>query len=139
MKVHYSHAIQLRVRYSETDQMGFCYYGNYAHYFEVGRVEAMRKLGISYKELEEKGIFMPVSEFSVTYKSPAYYDDELTVTSKITELKGARLFFEYSIHNQLEKLICTAKTTLVFLDKTSMRPVSAPDFFDTLIHPYTHD
>src|SRR3989338_11488460 len=82
MKLNFSHTIALRVRYSETDQMGYSYYGNYAQYFEVGRVEAMRKLGISYRQLEEQGIMLPVSEFSVSYKAPALYDDELSIDRK---------------------------------------------------------
>src|SRR5690554_7100244 len=102
--------IEIRVRYSETDQMGYCYYGNYAQYFEVGRVEALRNLGMSYKELEEKGFMLPVSSFSVKYIAPAYYDDLLTITTRIVNLKGVRLYFEYDIRSEEGELISTADT-----------------------------
>jgi len=124
---------EIRVRYGETDQMGYCYYGNYAQYLEVGRVEALRELGMSYKDIEKEGVMLPVSTFSVDYKSPAYYDDLLTITTDITSLKGVRLSFNYTIHNADQKLIATAQTTLVFVDKTTMRPTAPPDSFMTLI------
>ena len=80
--IEFIHETKVRVRYGETDQMGYCYYGNYAQYFEVGRVEALRSLGCSYKALEDQGIMLPVSEYNVKYKRPAYYDDELTIQTK---------------------------------------------------------
>lgn len=138
MKSSFNHTIQLRVRYGETDQMGYCYYGNYASYFEVGRVEALRSLGMSYRSLEEDGVMLPVSHFEVDYHSPALYDDELTVNTAIVLLKGARLFFEYTIHNAAGKLVATAKTTLVFVSKTNMRPITPPKEFVDLISKY-HD
>ncbi|ASS49156.1 MAG: thioesterase [Candidatus Fluviicola riflensis] len=138
MKSSFNHTIRLRVRYGETDQMGYCYYGNYASYFEVGRVEALRSLGMSYRSLEENGIMLPVSHFEVDYLSPALYDDELTVKTSIVLLKGARLFFEYTIHNEAEKLVATAKTTLVFVSKTNMKPITPPKEFIDLISNY-HD
>ena len=81
-----NHAIELRVRYGETDQMGFCYYGNYAQYLEVARVETLRKHGISYKELEEKCNLLPVRNYSITYVSPAKYDDLLAIHTEIKKL-----------------------------------------------------
>ena len=125
---------QIRVRYGETDQMGYCYYGNYAQYFEVGRVEALRELGMSYKDLESKGFMLPVSNYSVAYKAPALYDDLLTITTKITELKGARLSFEYEITNEENKLLSTADTVLVFVDKERMRPVHPPKEFIAILN-----
>jgi acyl-CoA thioester hydrolase len=116
--------------------MGYCYYGNYASYFEVGRVEALRSLGMSYKQLEEDGIMLPVSHFEVDYVKPALYDDELSVTTAIVELKGARLFFDYEIHNEQKELIAKAKTTLVFVAKTTMRPVAPPTEFVALMNVY---
>lgn len=124
---------QLRVRYGETDQMGYCYYGNYAQYFEVGRVEAMRALGMSYKSLENKGFMLPVASFSVNYKSPALYDDLLTIVTKITAVEGVRLHFDYEILNENNKLLATADTTLVFVDKKTMRPVQPPTDFVQLL------
>ncbi len=137
MKINFEHISTLRVRYGETDQMGYCYYGNYAQYFEVGRVEALREVGMSYKSLEENGVMLPVSEFKVNYKSPAKYDDLLLITTKITEIKGARIIFEYSIHNEKQDLIAEAETTLVFVSKQSMRPISPPSEFLSIIEKYS--
>jgi acyl-CoA thioester hydrolase len=136
MKTNYSHSTSLRVRYGETDQMGYCYYGNYAQYCEVGRVEAMRALGMSYKELEQQGIMLPVSEFKISYQHPAKYDDELIITTAITEIKGARLFFDYSISTAEGKQIATAQTTLVFIKAGNFKPIPAPDFFSSLLQAY---
>lgn len=124
---------ELRVRYGETDQMGYCYYGNYAQYFEVGRVEAMRKLGMSYRELEEMGYMLPVATLNVKYIAPSYYDDLLCVTTKITKLKGVRLYFEYEIHNEKGELLVIADTMLIFVKKSSMKPIAPPKEFVDLI------
>jgi acyl-CoA thioester hydrolase len=134
MHHNYSHDTKLRVRYGETDQMGYCYYGNYAQYFEVGRVETLRELGMSYKEMEKNGIMLPVSECHVKYIKPAHYDDELTITTLITGYKGPRIFFDYSIKNEQGELISTAHTTLVFVSKKTMRPIQPPESFITLIN-----
>ena len=133
MKYNFNNLTKLRVRYGETDQMGYCYYGNYAMYFEVGRVEAMRSLGMSYRSLEERGIMLPVSHFEVNYKSPARYDDELSIKTSITEVRGARLRFDYVIELQDGTCVSNATTTLVFVSKETMRPISPPtDFLDLL-------
>lgn len=128
-KKQIQHTVSLRVRYGETDQMGYCYYGNYASYFEVGRVETLRSIGYSYKALEESGIMLPVSHFEIDYLKPAYYDDELFVTTIISALKGTRLFFDYEIRNDKNDLICKGKTTLVFVNKQTMRPIAPPQAF----------
>ena len=113
--------------------MGYCYYGNYAQYFEVGRVETLRKLGMSYKELEDNGYMLPVSEMNVKYKAPALYDDNLMITTTIEETKGARIYFSYTIHNSKGELISEATTTLVFVLKETMRPTPPPSSFQSLI------
>lgn len=136
MKSSFEFPTKVRVRYGETDQMGYCYYGNYAAYFEVGRVEAMRFLGMSYRELEDSGVMLPVSHFEVDYFKPALYDDELTVVTSITEVKGPRLFFEYALYNNKEELLSKAKTTLVFVSKETMRPIPPPAEFIQLIEKY---
>lgn len=123
----------VRVRYGETDQMGYCYYGNYAQYFEVGRVETMRNLGASYKALEEQGIMLPVVAYSVKYKAPAYYDDTLKIITKIVSLSGVRLCFEYEIYNEKNELLSTAETTLVFVEKISRKPITPPKDFVALL------
>lgn len=136
MDIDFIQKTSLRVRYGETDQMGYCYYGNYAQYFEVGRVEALRSFGISYKAMEESGVMLPVSEFSVRYFSPAYYDDLLIISTKIISLNGPRLFFEYEIENEIGKIISIASTTLVFVSKHTMRPISPPEDFVKLMEKY---
>jgi acyl-CoA thioester hydrolase len=119
----------LRVRYGETDQMGYVYYGNYALYYEVGRVEALRTLGLTYKGMEESGVLMPVLELKSKFIKPAFYDDMLTVHTYIKELPITRLHFEYEIYNQALDLINAGETTLVFIDRISNRPCRAPDDF----------
>ena len=136
MNYSYSYPSKIRVRYGETDQMGYCYYGNYAQYFEVGRVEALRSIGLSYKTLEMEGIMLPVSSFTVKYFSPARYDDELIVNTIISEIKGARINFTYEVLNSENKLICTAETMLVFVDKNNMKPIQAPALLIQLLEKY---
>jgi len=121
---------KIRVRYGETDQMGYVYYGVYAQYYEVGRVEAMRLLGFSYKQIEERGILMPVIDFSISYKKPAYYDDEITIVTYMREKPtGLRLNFEYECFNAGGELLNTGKVTLVLLDKATNKMCKIPDWF----------
>jgi len=135
MKTSFSKITELRVRYGETDQMGYCYYGNYAQYFEVGRVEALREIGMSYKSLEDRGIMLPVSSMDIQYKSPAKYDDLLTIETKISEMRGPRLVFDYTIKID-DRIIALASTTLVFVSKGNMRPIQPPEDFTELISKY---
>lgn len=116
--------------------MGYVYYGNYAQYFEVGRVEAMRKLNISYKQIEDNGIIMPVRDFNIQFFKPAFYDDELLIETSIPKLPEARILFEYRILNEKSDLICTGSTTLVFVDPESGRPRKAPDYFMERLKPF---
>lgn len=121
---------KLRVRYGETDQMGYAYYGVYAQYYEVGRVEAMRVLGFSYKDVENRGILMPVIDYAINYKKPAFYDDEITIVTMVRELpKSARIVFDYECFNAQNELLNTGKITLAFIDKTKNKPCPAPDWF----------
>lgn len=120
------HTTQLRVRYGETDRMGFVYYGFYAQYYEVGRVETMRKLGFPYKKLEDSGILLPVLDLEIKYIKPAFYDDMLTVKTSIAEMPATRIKFLYEIFNQEKQLINQGKTTLVFVDQSKHKPVMAP-------------
>lgn len=139
MKTTFTHEITLRVRYGETDQMGYCYYGNYAQYFEVGRVETLRSIGMSYKDLESKGVMLPVSHYDVNYKFPAKYDDALRIQTTISEIKGARIRFDYTIRNEDNRLIAEASTTLVFVAKETMKPIQPPQDFLNLIAPYQNE
>ena len=119
---------KIRVRYSETDRMGYVYYGNYAGYYEVGRVETLRKLGFSYKEIEERGILLPVIDFSVQYKKPAFYDDEITIITTMKELPNVRMSFYCECYNEQKELLNFGKVTLVVIDKTSNKPCLPPDW-----------
>jgi acyl-CoA thioester hydrolase len=129
----YIQEIDIRVRYAETDQMGYVYYGNYAAYFEVARVESLRSLGFSYKALEERGILMPVLEYQTKYIRPAKYDDVLHIKTSIIQMPGTRIFFEYEVYNDERILLTKAQTTLVFIDRTTNKPrLAPPDFLDQL-------
>lgn len=123
----YSVETKIRVRYGETDQMGYVYYGVYAQYYEVGRVELLRSLGISYKELEEGGIALPVVNFEIHYKKAALYDEELTIITTIKELPSARIKFEYEIYNAKKELLNIGKVVLVFVDFKTKKPCFAPE------------
>ena len=122
----YQFSVKLRVRYAETDQMGYCYYGNYAQYYEVARVETLKSLGISYKKLEEKGVLLPVSDFSIKYIIPALYDQELTIRCTFRELSDYKIKFDYQTYNEESKLLNFGNTTLVFVDKQTKKPVNCP-------------
>lgn len=127
---------KMRVRYGETDQMGVAYYGNYAQYFEVGRVEALREIGMTYRSMEESGVMLPVSEFSVKYLASAQYDDLITVETSITNVSGARIRFDYQLFNEENKCLAKAHTVLVFVNKETMRPIGAPDIFLRILEKY---
>lgn len=118
----------IRVRYGETDPMKYVYYGNYAEYLEVARVELFRELGIPYNEIENQGIWLPVSEFSIKYLKPGLYDEILEIHTYIKKLPGVRIEFEYEIYNSSKEKITEAKTTLFFLDAKSNKVVKCPEF-----------
>lgn len=127
---------RIRVRYGETDQMGYVYYGNYAMYYEVGRVESLRQLGLTYRELEEMGVMMPVLENKSKYLAAALYDDDLRVVTTIREKPGVKIRFEYEIFNGAGKLINQGETLLVFVDKRNGRPCRPPQVFQNVLKPY---
>ena len=127
----YTHKIKLRVRYGETDQMKYAYYGVYAQYFEVGRVELLRSLGITYKELEEIGFALPVVNYNINYKKPAFYDDELTIETTIKEPPSIKIIFNYRTLNEKGEVLNTAETTLVFVNKETGIPCISPEILTT--------
>lgn len=126
--IMYSFETSIRVRYSETDQMGFVYYGVYSEYLEVGRVELLRSVGISYKELEELGFALPVVSLNINYKKPAYYDDIIIITTIIKQLPDRKITFFYETRNQKGELLNTADTVLVFINKQSNKVCNVPEF-----------
>ena len=123
----YSLETKIRVRYGETDQMGFVYYGVYAQYYEVGRVELLRSLGFNYKEMEEEGYILPVVNFEISYKKAAHYDDELRIRTSIESLPSTRITFNYETYNTEDILLNTGKVVLAFVDKSTMKPTLPPE------------
>ncbi len=126
--------IQIRVRYGETDQMGVVYHGNYALYLEMGRIEWLRKLGISYKSMEENGIMLPVVSMSLNFKKSATYDDLIRVKTKLKKTPTARLEFEYEITNEKGEILTLAYTTLVFIDMKTNKPTRVPQYLLDVIN-----
>lgn len=117
----------IRVRYGETDRMGYVYYGTYPTYFEIGRVEALRELGFDYKDVEDSGIMLPVLELKSKYIRPAFYDQWLRIRTTIPEMPQTRIRFLYEILNEEGTLLNSAETTLVFVDRHKERPVPCPE------------
>ena len=117
-----------RVRYSETDQMGVVYHGNYAQYFELGRTEWLRSLGITYKSMEESGIMLPVISLICNYKKSALYDDVLTIKTSLQKKPLIKITFNFEIINQNDELITTGKTVLAFIDIKTNKPVACPEY-----------
>ncbi len=122
------HEFNVRVRYSETDQMAVVYHGNYAQYFEMGRVEWLRNLGVSYADMEKNGIMLPVVSLTMNYKKPARYDDLLRVRTIMKKLTSVKIEFDYEIYNEKEELLTTGNSILVFVNMETGRPVSPPDY-----------
>ena len=122
----YTHSTKIRVRYGETDQMGYMYYGNYAEFYEVGRVEMLRSLGMSYQDMENSGIMMPVLELRCKYLKPAKYDQEITVKVIVDKMPGVRMHFIYELYNEENELINLGETTLVFVDMEKNKPCNPP-------------
>jgi len=116
--------------------MGYTYYGNYAQYFEVGRVEALRSLGLSYKKFEENGIHMPVLRLECTYIKPARYDDLITIRTTIKEVPGVRIHFFYEVFNEENVLLTVGQTTLVFVDAVKNKPMKCPEILLDKLIPY---
>ena len=120
--------IQIRVRYGETDQMGVVYHGNYALYLEMGRIEWLRKLGVSYKLMEENGIMLPVISMNINFKKSAVYDDIINVKTQLKNKPTAKIEFDYEITNEAGEILTTASTILVFIDMKTNRPTRAPQY-----------
>ncbi|MFT4033691.1 MAG: thioesterase family protein [Siphonobacter sp.] len=132
----YSHDSAYRVCYADTDQMGYVYYGNYARLFEIGRVEALRSLGFRYKELEDSGVIMPVYEMKTRYLQAARYDELLTIRTQIIQKPGARIIFHFEVYNEERTLLNKGEVTLVFVSRTTGRPVMAPADLLEKLAPY---
>ena len=160
----FSHETNIRVRYAETDKMGYVYYGHYATYYEIGRVETFRKLGLSYKKLEDSGVMMPVLDLKIKFIKPAKYDDLLIIRTVIRKLPAVRIHFEYEIFSvsafkdrsgreevlpppagggvrggladENKRLLNIGETTLVFVNLQNGKPCKPPQYFIDKIKPY---
>lgn len=129
--------VKIRVRYGETDQMGYLYYGNYAQYFEVGRVEAIRSLGLSYKEMEERdGIWLPVVSLEMRFVRPIFYDEMVTVRTEIREMPDDHIVFHVEIFNEKGKLANAGRVRLCFFDSKTKKVVHAPQNLIEKLAPY---
>ncbi len=118
--------IDLRIRYGETDQMGIVYHGNYAQYFEIGRTEWLRNLGITYKQMEEEGIKLPVISLVVNFKKSVCYDDVIKVKTTLKKMPTASIEFDYEIENENGEIVTTGNTVLAFIDIVRNRPTRCP-------------
>ena len=132
----YDHEIKIRVRYGETDQMGYVYYGNYAMYYEVARVESLRSLGFAYKDLEADGIMLPVLENHSYYIAAAKYDDLLTIKIIVPEKPGVKIGFRYEITNENDILINKGSTILAFVNMKTGKPCRPPEVMQKLFNPF---
>ncbi|MBO9155277.1 acyl-CoA thioesterase [Chitinophaga sp. GCM10012297] len=133
----YTTTIDIRVRYGETDQMGYLYYGNYALYYEVGRTDAIRQLGFTYRELEEQGVIMPVAELNVKYLRPAYYDDVITVKTILKELPANhKIQFHSELYNQKGELLNVGSVTLAFIDARTKTRMNMPQALREKLEPH---
>jgi acyl-CoA thioester hydrolase len=126
---------KVRVRYGETDKMSYVYYGNYATYYEVGRVEWLREMGLNYKNMEESGIMLPVVKFEINYFKPAFYDDLLTIKTIVTELPSSKIKFDYECYNEHAELLNKGHTTLVFVDMKTGKATRAPEYLLEKLRP----
>ncbi len=129
----------VRVRYGETDQMGYLYYGNYAAYYEVARVESLRQLGLTYRAIEENGVMMPVLENHSKYLAPARYDELIKIETVVRERPGIRIRFEYEFFNEENKLIHRGETLLVFVNMKTNRPCRAPVELEQVLSKFFHE
>ena len=118
----------VKVRYAETDKMGVVHHANYPIYLELARIEWLNDIGISYKNMEEEGVMLPVYEMQFSFLSPAYFDDTLTIKTILKQLPRARITFDYEITNEVGKLLTKAQTTLVFVDTKTNRPTRCPEY-----------
>ncbi len=133
----YTSETKIRVHYALTDQMGFVYYGRYAEFFEIGRVEALRQAGITYKEIEASGVIMPVTDMHVRFLRPARYDDLITIVTTLKELPhNHKIIFYGEIFNEAKELLSSSSVSLYFMNRTTMTKTSMPEVIRQRISPF---
>ena len=124
----YTSKTKIRIHYALTDQMGYVYYGNYAQFYEIGRTEALRSLGLTYKEIEEEGVIMPVTEMHSRFLRPVLYDDLITVVTMVKEMPlHSKIVFHNEIYNEKNELLNTGDVTLYFLDAKTKKRSGLPE------------
>ena len=123
-----THQTEIKVRYGETDQMGVVYHGNYAQYLEIGRLEWLDAIGVSYKEMEANDVMLPIASMNVKYLKSAIYGDILTVSTTLLKRPTASIEFTYEIHNSSRELLTTAYTKLAFINMKSNFPIRCPQY-----------
>lgn len=123
-----NHITYVKVRYAETDQMGFVHHGNYAQYLEIARLEWLEQLGISYKWMEENGMMLPVHNLNTTFKKSALFDDRLKIVTSLRNIPTVRIVFDYKVYNQKEELLTVASTELIFINTKTGRPARCPEY-----------
>jgi acyl-CoA thioester hydrolase len=116
--------------------MGVAYYGCYPEFFEVARTDMIRSLGITYREMEDKGIMLPVHSLTINYIAPAKYDELITIKTCLKKLPDIRISFEYEVYNENNELITTGNTILIFVKKETMKPTRAPGYFIDTLKPH---
>ena len=131
-----SYSTQVRVRYKDTDQMGIMHHSNYVVLYEQARTEWLRDMGLTYAEIERRGIMSPIIEVHSRYHYPAFYDEVLTVKVSMEEMPAARLVIASEVYNEAGKLINTGSVTLGFMHASSRRPCRAPEWFIAALEEY---
>ncbi len=118
----------MRVEYHHTDQMGIVHHSNYIKFFEAARTEWLRAAGLSYAEMERRGVMMPIVDVAVKYRMPAYYDELISVRVFVDEMPMARMTFRYEIRGEDGRDIASGTTTLGFIDSQTRRPQRVPQW-----------
>jgi len=136
IRAMFTHEMQVRVRYGDTDKMGYVYYGNYPYYYEMARAEAIRALGVSYKSIEDSGVVMPVTRMNIKYIQPAFYDELLTIKVTVPELPGRIIVFNYEVFNEARKRLNDGETSLIFLDTKTNLVTRTPDVLLEKLKPF---
>lgn len=132
-----THEFKKRVRYGETDQMGYLYYGNYAQYYEIGRAEMIRSLGLSYRDLEAvHGVMMPVMSMNCRYVRPALYDEEITIRTSLRHMPGKTVTFHMELFNEKGKLVNGGSVKLCFVTVDGHRPIDVPQVLLDQLKPH---
>lgn len=134
-----SHDIQIRVLYKHTDQMGVVHHSNYINFFEAARTELMREIGLTYAEVERRGVMMPILDVHIKYRQPALYDEVITVRASVSKMPMARIDFDYEVIGEDGRQIAAGTTTLGFIDSTTRRPLRAPQWLVEVLRPYVEE